>query len=100
MGSYAVGSGGGYSNYSYQLPQSGSQASGLPNQGDGSLQESKSLLSNTDPHANDLPMLGAKDNRVISNKTIQKHLDAGDMVVAMSGGGGHSLDEWLRGNFS
>lgn len=30
---------------------------------------------------------------------IQTHLTAGDMVVAMSGGGGHSLDEWLRNNF-
>lgn len=30
---------------------------------------------------------------------IQKHLDEGDMVVAMSGGGGHSLDEWLRETF-
>lgn len=27
---------------------------------------------------------------------IQRHLAQGDMVVAMSGGGGHSLDEWLR----
>lgn len=32
-------------------------------------------------------------------ETIQKHLDDGDMVVAMSGGG-HSLDEWLRENFT
>jgi UDP-N-acetylmuramate--alanine ligase len=31
--------------------------------------------------------------------TIQKHLDAGDMVVGMAGGGGHSLDEWLRKEF-
>ena len=31
---------------------------------------------------------------------IQKHLDAGDMVVGMAGGGGNSLDEWLRQNFS
>jgi UDP-N-acetylmuramate--alanine ligase len=30
---------------------------------------------------------------------IQKHLDAGDMVVGMAGGGGHSLDEWLRSEF-
>ncbi len=30
---------------------------------------------------------------------IQKHLDAGDMVVGMAGGGGDSLDEWLRANF-
>ncbi len=31
---------------------------------------------------------------------IQKHLDAGDMVVGMAGGGGNSLDEWLRSNFA
>lgn len=30
---------------------------------------------------------------------IQKHLDDGDMVVAMAGGGGDSLDEWLRREF-
>lgn len=32
-------------------------------------------------------------------KTIQKHLDAGDMVVCMAGGGGDSLDEWIRKEF-
>jgi UDP-N-acetylmuramate--alanine ligase len=32
-------------------------------------------------------------------QTIQQHLDAGDMVVAMAGGGGGSLDEWARANF-
>ncbi len=31
---------------------------------------------------------------------IQKHLDAGDMVVAMAGGGGGSLDEWIRQEFA
>ncbi len=31
---------------------------------------------------------------------IQKHLEAGDMVVGMAGGGGDSLDEWLRQNFT
>ena len=31
---------------------------------------------------------------------IQKHLAAGDMVVGMAGGGGHSLDEWLRQEFA
>lgn len=31
---------------------------------------------------------------------IQQHLKAGDLVVAMSGGGGGSLDEWLRNEFS
>jgi UDP-N-acetylmuramate--alanine ligase len=32
-------------------------------------------------------------------RTIQAHLDKGDMVVAMAGGGGGSLDEWLRQEF-
>jgi len=32
-------------------------------------------------------------------KTIQTHLQGGDLVVGMSGGGGGSLDEWLRSNF-
>lgn len=31
--------------------------------------------------------------------TIQKHLEAGDMVVCMAGGGGDSLDDWLRREF-
>lgn len=30
---------------------------------------------------------------------IQKHLSNGDLVVCLSGGGGGSLDEWLRDNF-
>ncbi|MGH7194601.1 MAG: Mur ligase domain-containing protein [Candidatus Saccharimonadales bacterium] len=30
---------------------------------------------------------------------IQKHLDAGDMVVCMAGGGGGSLDDWIREEF-
>lgn len=33
-------------------------------------------------------------------QTIQNHLDQGDMVVAMAGGGGDSLDEWVRVNFN
>ena len=32
-------------------------------------------------------------------QTIQKHLDNGDMVVCMAGGGGNSLDDWLRKEF-
>jgi len=32
-------------------------------------------------------------------RTVQSHLTKGDMVVAMSGGGGGSLDEWLRHEF-
>lgn len=31
---------------------------------------------------------------------IRSHLDNGDMVVGMAGGGGDSLDEWLRANFT
>jgi UDP-N-acetylmuramate-alanine ligase len=31
---------------------------------------------------------------------ITKHLHRGDMVVAMAGGGGGSLDEWLRKEFA
>jgi UDP-N-acetylmuramate--alanine ligase len=30
---------------------------------------------------------------------IQKHVDSGDTVVCISGGGGNSLDEWLRTKF-
>jgi UDP-N-acetylmuramate--alanine ligase len=33
-------------------------------------------------------------------RTIEAHLHKGDMVVGMAGGGGGSLDEWLRQNFS
>jgi len=33
-------------------------------------------------------------------KTIQKHLEDGDMVVCMAGGGGDSLDEWIRQEFA
>ena len=32
-------------------------------------------------------------------QAIQDHLKAGDMVVCMAGGGGDSLDEWLRKEF-
>ncbi len=32
-------------------------------------------------------------------QSIRQHLDNGDMVVAMAGGGGGSLDEWIRENF-
>lgn len=32
-------------------------------------------------------------------RTIESHLKKGDMVVAMAGGGGGSLDDWLRKEF-
>lgn len=31
---------------------------------------------------------------------IKEHLNNGDMIVALAGGGGGSLDDWLRDNFS
>lgn len=31
---------------------------------------------------------------------IENHINSGDIVVCMTGGGGHSLDEWLRKNFT
>lgn len=37
-------------------------------------------------------------NRALK-ETIQKHLDQGDMVVCMAGGGGGSLDDWIRAEF-
>jgi hypothetical protein len=32
-------------------------------------------------------------------RVIREHLDKGDMVVGMAGGGGDSLDDWLRQEF-
>ena len=40
----------------------------------------------------------SRDERL--KKLIENHLKNGDMVVAMAGGGGDSLDEWLRTNFN
>jgi UDP-N-acetylmuramate-alanine ligase len=31
---------------------------------------------------------------------VQKHLDSGDLVVGLAGGGGGSLDDWLREEFA
>jgi UDP-N-acetylmuramate--alanine ligase len=33
-------------------------------------------------------------------QAVHKHLDAGDIVVGMAGGGGGSLDDWLRHEFA
>lgn len=32
--------------------------------------------------------------------TIQQHITSGDLVVAMAGGGGNSLDDWIRAEFT
>lgn len=47
------------------------------------------------------PSLGTALERDSKLKSvIQKHLDDGDMVVCMAGGGGGSLDDWLREEFA
>jgi len=38
-----------------------------------------------------------RDDKLV--KVIREHLRNGDMVVAMAGGGGNSLDEWIREKF-
>jgi len=40
----------------------------------------------------------AETNQALK-QAIQQHLDNGDMVVGMAGGGGGSLDDWLRKEF-
>ena len=55
----------------------------------------KELIAHLDNPAIAEPM--ERDTKL--KQAIQKHLKAGDMVVAMTGGGGNSLDEWLRKNF-
>ncbi|HSX27624.1 MAG TPA: hypothetical protein VLG25_02480, partial [Patescibacteria group bacterium] len=50
-------------------------------------------------HLSDPKIAEARERDDQLKKTIQKHLDEGDMVVGMAGGGGDSLDEWLRAEF-
>lgn len=46
------------------------------------------------------PVIAEASERDDSLKAaIQTHLDNGDLVVCMAGGGGDSLDEWIRGEF-
>lgn len=37
---------------------------------------------------------------VALRQAIQRHLNQGDMVIGIAGGGGGSLDDWLRANFA
>lgn len=49
----------------------------------------------------DDPSIGVaakRDNKL--KRSIEKHLADGDMVVGIAGGGGGSLDDWLRQQFS
>lgn len=51
-------------------------------------------------HLSDPSIAEARERDDVLFAIIKKHLDQGDMVVAMAGGGGGSLDEWLRAKIS
>ncbi len=51
-------------------------------------------------HLDDPSIAEVKERDHELKKTLQKHLADGDLVVAMAGGGGDSLDEWLRKEFA
>ncbi|SRR6266568_462936 len=51
-------------------------------------------------HLSDPSLAEAREQGAQLKKAIQTHLDKGDMVVCMAGGGGGSLDEWIRREFS
>lgn len=50
-------------------------------------------------HLADPSIAEARERDDSLKQTIQKHLGSGDLVVGMAGGGGDSLDEWLRKEF-
>jgi UDP-N-acetylmuramate--alanine ligase len=50
-------------------------------------------------HLSDPSVAVAAERDEALKRTIQQHLENGDMVVCMAGGGGDSLDEWIRENF-
>jgi UDP-N-acetylmuramate--alanine ligase len=50
-------------------------------------------------HLSDPTLAQPAERNAQLRSTIQSHLDKGDMVVGMAGGGGDSLDEWLRREF-
>jgi len=56
------------------------------------------LIKHLSPDLQKIAQPTSKDEELKS--VIKEHLIDGDLVVAMTGGGGGSLDEWLRGQFS
>jgi UDP-N-acetylmuramate--alanine ligase len=56
------------------------------------------LITNLSPDLQTIAKPMKTDNAL--KILIQNHLQAGDMVVAMAGGGAGSLDEWLRKEFA
>jgi UDP-N-acetylmuramate--alanine ligase len=51
-----------------------------------------------DPLTQDHTQTAALDDKL--RQTIQTHLGQNDLVLCLTAGGGHSLDEWLRTNFN
>lgn len=51
-------------------------------------------------HISNPEIAKAMERNAALKKVIQEHLDKGDMVVCMAGGGGGSLDDWLHENFT
>lgn len=51
-------------------------------------------------HLDDPSIAEARERDDSLEQTIRQHLSRGDLVVAMAGGGGGSLDEWVRERFS
>lgn len=56
------------------------------------------LIKNLSPELQEIAHPMQLDENLAS--AIKKHLQTGDLVVAMSGGSGGSLDEWLRNNLT
>jgi UDP-N-acetylmuramate--alanine ligase len=55
------------------------------------------LIKHLSPDLQKIAQPAAKNEAL--KDVIKNHLNAGDLVVAMAGGGGASLDEWLRKEF-
>ncbi|MDB5163595.1 MAG: murC [Candidatus Saccharibacteria bacterium] len=51
-------------------------------------------------HLSDPTIAEPRERNEALLQLIHQHLDKGDMVVAIAGGGGDSLDEWIRNHFS
>jgi len=62
------------------------------------LLEPKDIIALLDPATQSRAEPAALDDRL--HGTIQQHLDDGDLVLCITAGGGNSLDEWLRREFS
>lgn len=50
-------------------------------------------------HLSDPSIAEAAERNEALEQQIRKHISGGDMVVCMAGGGGDSLDEWIRQRF-